>query len=149
MKNIEATERAAAIAAGKINPVSTQVQFRFNSHERAPKLHPSMEGFIENPTGAEGIPGSSNMNDSTNNANKRPLKSSDDRALEQYKKVKYRLFSIIIIIALSIIISFTIMIAVADSVYTTIFIYTFTICIFINFFLYLFFFRFIETNESS
>jgi len=79
LKNIEATERIASqagesVASGSANIAS---MYRFNTQERAPKVHPSMAGFDA----------------SGNNATqKRPLKSSDDYALEQYKKVIFMNF---------------------------------------------------------
>lgn len=75
LKNIEATERIASQAGEAVTSSSNIASmYRFNTQERAPKVHPSMAGFD-----ASG----------NNAAQKRPLKSSDDYALEQYKKVIY------------------------------------------------------------
>lgn len=78
LKNIEATERIATQAgdnvpgAGPSGGANIASMYRFNTQERAAKLHPSMAEF----------------DSSQNNAGqKRPQKSSDDYALEQYKKV--------------------------------------------------------------
>lgn len=77
MKNIEATERIATQAGDNVpgagsSGANIASMYRFNTQERAAKLHPSMVEF----------------DSSQNNAGqKRPQKSSDDYALEQYKKV--------------------------------------------------------------
>ena len=74
LKNIEATERIASQAGESVASGSSNIaaMYRFNTQERAPKVHPSMAGFDASDNNA---------------AQKRPLKSSDDYALEQYKKV--------------------------------------------------------------
>jgi hypothetical protein len=83
LKNIEETERAAVEDAARTGsgPSNIAAAYRFNSYERAPKLHPAMEGFVDEAALAHVAAGEQ--------SNKRPLKSSDDRALDQYKKVSF------------------------------------------------------------
>lgn len=91
LKNIEETERASALDAARAEagPKSIAAGYRFNSYERAPKVHPSAEGFLEEAeAGLAGPIAGVGAGAGGDVGNKRPLKSSDDRALDQYKKVR-------------------------------------------------------------
>ena len=89
MRNIEATERIATKAGENMGQrpgggSNIASMYRFNTQERAAKLHPSMTGFDAS-SAPGGAPSSSA--DGNKGGQKRPMKSSDDYALEQYKKV--------------------------------------------------------------
>ena len=97
MRNIEATERAAAKDAARSQPKASiaTARYRFNKYEAPPKLHPSIGEHLEliDPTADTAVSqdGTQQLQQADSGAN-RHKRSADDHALEQYKKVGFIYF---------------------------------------------------------
>lgn len=93
VRNIEATERAAAADAakrqGNIAPIAT-ARYRFNNNEAAPKLHPLLGDFIESyDPSVPRDPLIEQQLQQMKQEEPKHKRSADDHALEQYRKVSF------------------------------------------------------------